>query len=121
MAQVALYAFAFVVVGILDLLWVVYTQAVMRGSKGSAAGTAAILYAASGVVTLAYVADPGVLVAGTLGAFAGTYVAVKREKGSNGSAAEVNVPTRTWTVVGTGEAAAFVDGSAGSRHGDGGL
>lgn len=113
-----LYVFAFLVVGALDLLWVVYMQTVARGQRAAAGATAAVLFAASGLTTLAYVEDPAVLVAGTLGAFAGTFVAVRKKKETNGPAAEVDVPKRTWTVVSAREAADLFKGSVWPGHGD---
>lgn len=119
MTTLLVYVFAFVVVGILDLLWVVYMQTVARGQRSTAGATAAVLYAASGLTTLAYVADPGVLVAGTLGAFAGTFVAVRRNKEPDvRTAAEVDVPVQPAIVVGFGRALAGDDRGAGGGHGD---
>jgi hypothetical protein len=71
-----LYVFAFVVLFVTDLVWVGYMSAVKDKKPWLAAVSAALLYVAGGLATLAYIDDPGVLVAGGLGAFAGTALGV---------------------------------------------
>jgi len=71
-----LYAFAFVAVFATDIAWVYYLTAVGDKRPWLAALVATALYLAGGLTVLAYIAEPGVLVAGSLGAFAGTALGV---------------------------------------------
>lgn len=71
-----LYLFAFVAIFVTDVAWVYYLESVGDKRPWLAALVATSLYLAGGLTTLAYVDEPGVLVAGALGAFGGTAVGV---------------------------------------------
>jgi hypothetical protein len=75
-ADLTLYVFAFVAIFATDLVWVMYMQSVADKRPWLPAVLAAVLYVVGGLTVLAYVDDPGVLVAGGLGAFAGTALGV---------------------------------------------
>lgn len=72
-----LYVFAFVAVAAVDYIYVKYLDAVANKRPWTAGAIAAGLYLAGGAVTVAYIEEPGVLVAGALGALVGTGLAVK--------------------------------------------
>ena len=78
MTRWGLYVFAFVAVAAVDYIYVKYLDAVSKKRPWTAGAIAAGLYLAGGAVTVAYIEDPGVLVAGALGALCGTGLAVKR-------------------------------------------
>lgn len=79
-----LYLFAFVAIAATDLAWVYYMRAVADMRPWLSAILAATLYGVGALTVLAYIAEPGVLVAGALGAMAGTALGV-RLKGGEGS------------------------------------
>lgn len=68
----------FVATALIDVLWTrcVAATAERRAIPAASWGTA--LYVASSLVTLSVVAEPLMIVPGALGAFAGTYGAVRR-------------------------------------------
>ena len=73
-----LYLFAFFAVAFVDYIYVKYLDAVGAKRPWTAGAIAAGLYLAGGAVTVAYIQEPGVVVAGALGALAGTGLAVRR-------------------------------------------
>lgn len=86
-----LHILAFAAVCAVDVAWVAYMWAADAKRPFIAGGLAASLYLASGAATIFYVDDNAVLVAGALGAFVGTAVAVYWRK-RLAATAEVNVP-----------------------------
>jgi hypothetical protein len=66
----------------LDLIWARYTYALTkRQPLGSSISAVGIVFANS-VVTLGYVSDPWMILPAALGAFTGTWVAVRFERQS---------------------------------------
>ena len=60
----------------LDFVWVGYTRSIVSNHALRAASWAATLVLLNGAVTIAYVADPWLLIPTILGAFAGAYGAI---------------------------------------------
>ena len=70
-------ALAFCSVAALDFVWAKYTYA-MTGRRPVAAGFyASAIFALGGVAVLSYAANPWMLVPAVLGAFVGTWAAVR--------------------------------------------
>jgi len=67
----------FGVLFVLDFVWARYTIAMTDRSATKAAGYAGIIIVLSGAAQIGYTADPWLLIPAFLGAFAGTYVAVR--------------------------------------------
>lgn len=66
---------AFVTMFTLDYLWVGYTRALVAKRSLGAANYALLLFLVGAVNTLAYVAEPTLILPGAAGAWAGTFVA----------------------------------------------
>jgi hypothetical protein len=82
----ALYAFAFVAIFATDVVWILYMNSVADKRPWLSAALATVLYVVGGLTVLAYIDDPGVLVAGGLGAFAGTALGVAIKSDRDGDA-----------------------------------
>lgn len=67
----------FLVMAVADYLWAAYSWAISRRRAHLAARYAVALVLASGLTTLAIIESPLFLVPASLGAYVGTYVAVK--------------------------------------------
>lgn len=68
----------FIAMTALDFVWAEYTKAVAAKRPVRAALTASCIIALSGVVTTQYVENHYLLVAAVMGAFCGTYLAMRR-------------------------------------------
>ena len=66
---------AFLLMFSLDFVWVRYMRSATHGSPLAAANYSAVLFGLGALNTLAYVADPLLLIPGAAGAWAGTFVA----------------------------------------------
>ena len=62
----------------LDFVWAYYTKAVTERAEWRAAWWAAGIMILGGIGQIGYVNDPVLLIPAGLGAFAGTFVAIKR-------------------------------------------
>lgn len=73
--------FAAVTVGmfLFELIWTECVVAVQKKSAMRASVFSVLLQFVSGAVTVAYVSNPSLLAACAIGAFTGTYYAVKRQ------------------------------------------
>ncbi len=58
----------------LDMVWALYTQAVITNSPFRASSFAAIIQFLSAALVLEYVSNPWLIIPAALGAFTGTYV-----------------------------------------------
>ena len=67
----------FVSVAVLDFVWAHYTIAVNRSQPVKAGGYAALIMLLGGLAAVGYVNDPWMLIPACLGAFTGTYGALK--------------------------------------------
>jgi len=74
------YLTTFIAVTCLDLIWVQYMAASHEGKPGAAGVWASILFLSGSLTTLSYIHERRVIVAGCLGAFLGTYIAVRRKR-----------------------------------------
>lgn len=63
-----------------DAIFACWSEAVARKEPGFAAAYAAGIMLCSGFVTVNFVQDPWLLIPACSGAFAGTYIVVKRAK-----------------------------------------
>lgn len=71
-------AAVFLALFLLDFVWAKYTYAMTARQPGRASAYAALVILFSGSAAIGYTTDPWMLVPAMLGAFAGTYVAVRR-------------------------------------------
>lgn len=62
----------------LDFIYARYTQNIVAGRAWQASLNAAMLYAITGFATLTYVAEPLLLIPAVVGAFTGTWLAVRK-------------------------------------------
>lgn len=69
---------SFVGMTVLDFVWAKYTLSVAKRRPAIGGGYAVAIMVFNGLVTLAYVGDPRLLIPAALGAFVGTYVGVRR-------------------------------------------
>ena len=69
---------------ILDFVWTRYTHAVASKRAMSAATNAVGIVFFNSVVTLAYVADPWMILPAAFGAFVGTWVAMRLNMNDDG-------------------------------------
>jgi len=70
-------ALAFFGLFVLDLIWAVYTKHIIGKSPWLASFWSSIIILLNGTITVAYVGRPWLLIPAALGAFIGTFVAVK--------------------------------------------
>lgn len=70
--------FVFVVMAVLDFIWARYTNAVGEKAAHRAARLATYLVVCNGIVTIEWVTDHWLLIPTALGAYVGTFAAVKR-------------------------------------------
>lgn len=68
---------AFVAMVVLDFVWVIYTRSIVEKHPFRASCTAALMQLLTAVVVLAYVAEPTAVAGAMLGAFSGTWIAMK--------------------------------------------
>lgn len=78
--QAAPYVFVFVACTALDFVWAYYTKAINERRELRAAWWAAGIMILGGVGQIGYVNDPLLLIPAGLGAFIGTYAAVRRHR-----------------------------------------
>lgn len=69
---------AFLGMFVLDFFWAAYIGATAKGHAVAASLFSAVIVFLGASVTLAYITDHRAILPACLGAFAGTYVAVKR-------------------------------------------
>jgi uncharacterized membrane protein YfcA len=69
---------AFMLMAVLDMVWAYYIMNTSKANAISASAYAAALFGLSGIVTIQIVDNPSLLPAAMLGAFVGTYIAIKR-------------------------------------------
>lgn len=74
----ALLLFVFAATFALDFVWAYYTKALNECAEWRAAWWAAGIMILGGIAQVGYVNDPVLLIPAALGAFAGTFVAVRR-------------------------------------------
>lgn len=72
------WAWVFVATALIDVLWTRCVAATADKKALPAASWGTALYVASSLVTLSIVADPLMILPGALGAFVGTYGAVRQ-------------------------------------------
>jgi hypothetical protein len=78
MRHVAMWLFMFCATAAIDVVWARYTVAAAERRALHAAFWSAAIYIGGSVTMLAYIADNVLLLPCVLGAFAGTYVGVRR-------------------------------------------
>lgn len=76
----ALHLFVFVACFALDFVWAYYTKAVTERAEWRAAWWAAGIMVLGGIGQIGYVNDPVLLIPAALGAFGGTFAAIKRHR-----------------------------------------
>lgn len=77
------FAYIFFVAFILDILWVWYIKSVEKEKAIFASLAGTIIYLISAVITIYYVNNPLYLIPALLGAFFGTFFAIKFKKHFN--------------------------------------
>lgn len=71
------YLLVFIACFALDFVWAYYTKAVTERAEWRAAWWAAGIMILSGIGQIGYVNDPALLIPAALGAFGGTYLAIR--------------------------------------------
>lgn len=79
------YLIVFVAVFALDFVWAFYTRAIQAHRALAAASWAAGIILLSGAAQIGYTHDPALLLPAVLGAFGGTYAALRLTKSESGS------------------------------------
>lgn len=74
------YIWMFVAAFMLDIIWARYTIALADRRALQAGGWSMLIFLVGGGLSVAYVHNPRLLIPAALGAFAGTYYAVKTDK-----------------------------------------
>lgn len=72
--MIAVWLYVFILMFALDMVWALYTQAMITASPVRASTFAALIQLLSAALVLEYVHDPMLIVPAVAGAFAGTYV-----------------------------------------------
>ena len=74
------FVLVFVLIFVLDILWVFYMKHVHLENAHRSAATSSVLYLMSATVVMQYTSDHRYVIPAVLGAYAGTYVAVQLAK-----------------------------------------
>ena len=75
------YLIAFISMAVLDFMWAIYTKKVTDGKAVGAAVYASILLVINATVIVSFVNNHWMLIPASLGAYVGTYYAVKIDSG----------------------------------------
>jgi uncharacterized membrane protein YfcA len=71
------FLFVFALVTVVDFMWALYIKHTAISNPLTASVYSSIITLIGGVVTLAYISDPKMLIPAVLGAFVGTYLSIK--------------------------------------------
>lgn len=77
-------AIVFIAMFALDFVWARYTFAMTQKRAGAAATYSAVIIGLGGASTINYVSDHWMLIPAAAGAFAGTWLAVERQRNGHG-------------------------------------